>query len=550
MKSPIDTPPYQPKTALNLQVSSAESFVDIDALMKVVNTQESVINESKNIIEQKSVVIAEQKKRIAMLEEYLRLERARLYGRSTEKNSAQGDIFNEAELTDDADDEDQVEPETPKNKPSKKGRKPLSKTIPRHQVLIELNEEDKEGAVDTFYTKVKEELDIIPAKVRVLEYMQEKAVFVELDEYEQEKRVIKKAKLPKHPIPKSAVSVNMLAYIIVAKYCDALPLYRQEKILSRYGGSISRTTMANWLIRLSLQLQPLINLMRDHQREGFVTQADETRIQVLKEKTKSINSTKYMWVTLGGPPGQPAVLFDYDPSRSKEVPLRLFDGFSGYLQTDGYAGYAAVCEKEGIVQVGCWDHARRKFTDAKKGEVNNNKKNQKVSKADVALGKIRKLYAIENDIKPLSPDEKTQQRQVLSKPILEDLKQWLDKNITKVVPGSLIHKAMQYALNQWSKLIVYCDNGLINISNAAAEGAIRPFAVGRKNWMFADTPAGAKASAMYYSLIESAKANGLEPFEYFCYLLKHLPYADTVETLEQLLPWSVKASGVILRVNE
>ena len=159
--------------------------------------------------------------------------------------------------------------------------------------------------------------------------------------------------------------------------------------------------------------------MRDHQRAGPVINADETRIQVLKEPEKSLNSDKYMWVTLGGPPGQPSVLFDYDPSRGKAVPLRLFEGFSGYLQTDGYASYNAVCKQEGIIQLGCFDHVRRKFTDAKKGEVKaagkKKLKNPRVSKSDVALGKIRKLYAIEDEIKSLSAADKRQQRQTRSK---------------------------------------------------------------------------------------------------------------------------------------
>ncbi|OED42070.1 hypothetical protein ACH42_12610 [Endozoicomonas sp. (ex Bugula neritina AB1)] len=200
----------------------------------------------------------------------------------------------------------------------------------------------------------------------------------------------------------------------------------------------------------------------------------------------------------------------------------------------------AVPKKKVLRQIGCWDHCRRKFKDAKKGEPKNKKKNQKVSKATVALGIIRKLYAIEDKIKSLSVEEKRQNRQTLSLPILTDLKVWLDKNITKVVPDSLIHTALQYAINQWPKLVVYCDHGLINISNAAAENAIRPFTVGRRNWLFADTPKGAQASAIFYSLIESAKANELEPFDYLCHLLKHLPYADTVEKLEQLMPWAVK----------
>ena len=163
----------------------------------------------------------------------------------------------------------------------------------------------------------------------------------------------------------------------------------------------------------------------------------------------------------------------------------LFEGFSGYLQTDGYASYAAVCKQEGITQLGCFDHARRKFTDAKKGEAKPGKKlqNNKVSKADVALGKIRKLYIIEDEIKSLTASEKQHQRQQRSKPLLDDQHGWLEKNVTRLIPGSLTHTAMNYALNQWPKLVVYCEDGHLNISNAAAENAIRPFTIGRKNWL-------------------------------------------------------------------
>ena len=187
--------------------------------------------------------------------------------------------------------------------------------------------------------------------------------------------------------------------------------------------------------------------------------------------------------------------------------------------------------------------------DAKKGEAKESgkkkQKNPRVSKADVALSKIRKLYAVEADIESLSPEQKYQQRQVRSKPLLDELHGWLEKNIVRVMPDSLIHTAMKYALNQWPKLVVYCEEGHLTISNAAAENAIRPFTIGRKNWLFADTPKGARASAIYYSLIESAKANGLEPFAYLSHILKALPYAETVEQLEQLLPWTVSVSGAL-----
>jgi transposase len=495
------------------------------------------LTEKNHLIEQKSHVIDEQKRRIAQLEEYLRLEKSRHYGPSSEKHPGQGELFNEAEqLADEAE-----LPQTPDKpvKKSKAGRKGLSDKLPREQVYLNLTEEEKEGSINTFYSKIKEELDIIPAKVRVLEYLQEKAVF----EHDG-KQIIKAAIQPAHPLGKTIASVSLLAYIIVAKYCDALPLYRLEKILARYGGSITRTSMANWVIRLSGTFMPLINLMKEHQLGSDYLQADETRIQVLKEPERSATSDKWMWLIRGGPPDQPVVIFEYDKSRSAEVPSRLLEGFSGTLQTDGYAGYNQVCRDNDITRIGCWDHARRKFVDAIKGMSMKQKHSKKVSKADVALSKIRKLYAIEDSDKSQSPQERYEQRQQLSLPILKDLKSWLEKNINKLPKDSLTYTAMYYTLNQWDSLIGYCDDGRLRISNVLAENAIRPLAVGRRNWLFSDTPKGAQGSATCYSLIETAKANGLEPYDYLHHVLQHIAAADTVEKLEALLPWNIKKRPV------
>ncbi len=292
-----------------------------------------------HFIKQKDIVIYEQQKRIALLEEYLRLARVQRFGQSSEKSPHQGELFDEAEL--EADVEVLASQFTAKKPVKKKSpNKALSSKLPRIQVRLNLTEEEKEGAINTFYTPAKEELDIIPAQVRVLEYLQEKAVFSDKG-----KQKIIAAKRPTHPLGKTIASVGLLAYIIIAKYCDGLPLYRLEKILSRYGGSMTRTAMAGWIIRLNDVFLPLINLMREHQLKGTYLQADETRLQVLKEPWKSATSDKWIWVVRGGPPQQPVVLFDYDASRSAEVPLRLLDGFRGVLQTDGYAAYNAVCAK-------------------------------------------------------------------------------------------------------------------------------------------------------------------------------------------------------------
>lgn len=528
MKNATKASKTVPKTGSHRQLNT----LSVDELL-------SRLDEHDQVIQKKSDVIESQKKRIALLEEYLRLERLRRFGPSSEKSPNQVGIFDEVELeacgiendTDEEDSDDDSGAAPPKKK---SGRKALSPKLPRHQVHIDLGEEEKAGAIDTYYVKVKEELDIIPAQARVVEYMQEKAVFAT-----KEGRQILSATLPLHPLGKAIASPGTLAHIIVSKYCDGLPLYRLEGILERYGGGVTRTTMANWLIRLTRELQPLIHLMREHQNDSNYLQMDETRVQVLKEPGYSVTSDKWMWVVRGGPPDQPAVLFAYDPSRSQEVPMRLLEGFRGYLQADGYAGYGAVCRANGLVHLGCLDHARRKFMDAKKAQPKEGKTQGRVSKADIALGKIGKLYAIERHIQAMTPEERYRERQTNSVPLLEDLKAWLDKNAPKVAKDSLTRTAMTYMLNQWDKLVRYCDDGRLNISNALAENAIRPFAVGRRNWLFADTPAGANASALYYSLVETAKANDIEPYAYFKYILDRIAYTDTVEKMEALLPWNM-----------
>lgn len=273
----------------------------------------------------------------------------------------------------------------------------------------------------------------------------------------------------------------------------------------RLGQDLSRTSMANWIIRLDDVFKPLIQLIREVQNSGTYLQADETRIQVLKEAGKTAQSDKWMWVTRGDPPDQPAILFAYDPSRSGKVPVRLLDDFSGILQADGYSAYTKICVANGLTRIGCWDHARRKFVEASKGakpgKSGRSDKPGQPSKADVALGHINKLYAIERQIKDLSPAERYRIRQQLSLPKLQAFKDWLDTNASRVMNGGLTRKAMEYTLNQWPTLVGYCERGDLRISNVLAENAIRPFAVGRKAWLFADTPQGAHASATCYSLI-------------------------------------------------
>ena len=493
-------------------------------------------------LEDKDQLIGEQAKHIRLLEEYLRLAKVQRFGASSEKLAFQSDLFDEAELEATLGEYEQelAEDELVRPRPKKRARG-FSETLPRVQIRLALSEEEKAGASKTFFTKVKEELDFIPARVQVIEYWQEKAVF-ERDGEE----VIVAARRPAHPLGKCFASVSLLAYILASKYADGLPLYRLDGILGRCDAGINRANMANWVVRLGDDvLRPLINLMREVQLEADYLQGDETRIRVLKEPGKSVRSNKWMWVIRGGPPGKATVLFEYDPSRGGAVPERLLEGFSGVFQADGYSGYNALCQRHGITRIGCFDHARRKFVEASRAAQTSGtrKKAGQPSKADIALGKIRKLYAIEQGIKDLDDEQKRQARQEHSVPVLEDLKQWLEHNLSRVPKGSLTHQAIVYTLNQWEYLIGYCRDGKLQISNALAENAIRPFAVGRRAWLFADTPHGARASATCYSLVETAKLNGLEPYAYLRHVLAHIAEANTVEKLEALLPWNVKAAA-------
>jgi hypothetical protein len=285
-------------------------------------------------------------------------------------------------------------------------------------------------------------------------------------------------------------------------------------------------------------VQPLINLLRDYLLAYDIIQMDETTVQVLKEPGKSAQSKSYLWLQRGGPPDEPVTLFDYDPTRNQTVPRALLEGFAGYLQTDGYSGYNGVVAAGELKQLGCMAHARRNFSDAVKGQG----KNKRVGKAQQGLTWIQKLYRIEKvaRTKEMLPEERKLYRQQHAAPILEKMRTWLDASLPNVPPGTLTGKALNYLNNEWPKLVRYLEDGRLEIDNNLAENAIRPFVIGRKNWLFSDSVKGVKASANLYSLIETAKANKLEPYQYLREVFTRLPQADTVEDIENLLPWSLK----------
>jgi len=356
---------------------------------------------------------------------------------------------------------------------------------------------------------------------------------------------IKIAAVPPQIVPKGIASAGLLAHILTAKFTDALPFYRQEKQFARLGVEIGRATMCNWTVKASEACRPLLEVLTGEIRSGPLINIDETTVQVLREPGRSPTTKSYMWIFRGGDPQRPSLVYRYAPSRSGEVALSFVGDYEGSVQTDGYVGYNFLDTKESIIHLGCWAHVRRKFMDAAKAGSSKSKKSGSV---DVALGYIRKLYGIEKRAKTrkLDAEQLAALRQAEAKPLLAKFRVWLEKKSLQVVPKSLLGKAVSYTLDQWPRLVGYLEVGYATPDNNLAENAIRPFVVGRKNWLFAGTPEGAEASATLYSLIETAKANGLDTYQYLRYLFENLPFAQSEEDYRKLLPQQLNAKELTL----
>ena len=515
-------------------------------------------------------IIGEQEMRIAVLEEQLRLAIHRRYGGSSEKaDPDQPSLFNEAELLSSAaviDAQSATEDVTvPEHTRAKGGRKPLPAHLPRRRVEHDYPDAEKICPCGSGQCRrrigemVSEQVEIEPATITIIENVRFKygtcavcdGVFPEADDtaaadpvglaqsipFAPAPRTIIVAPMPAQPLPKSIAGPSLAAFVAIMKYGDGLPLYRVEKILARYGLDVTRTTLAAWMIRLAELILPLIKLLHATQVSYDVMQMDETTVQVLKEDGRSAQAKSRMWVRRGGSPKTPVILFDYEPTRSGAVAWRLLEDFKGILQSDGYSGYTAVGKRDGIVHVGCLAHARRKFDEALKAQ----KATGRGGLAAEGLALIQKIYRVEKLAREakLTPEQRKKLRDERARPIWDELRRWLDAKRGHAPPQTLVGKAMTFLDNQWPLLIRYLDDGRVEVDNNLCENAIRPFVMGRKAWLFSDTPAGAHASARLYSLIETAKASGLEPYAYLEHVFAELPAMTTVAEIETLLPWNV-----------
>ena len=520
---------------------------DIESLKTLLIAQQNAHNAQIESIRQEAHNYV-----IRMLEQAI-LARRRMFGARSEQQTAQSRLFDEAEVlvqgsTESQDTAPQVAqstvaeestPAAPTNtKPARGKRVALASGLPRIDVLHDVPESQRTCACGTPMVEIgqdiSEQLDIVPMQVRVLRHIRKRYGCPG------SLQAPVSAELPAQPLPKSNASADFLAMLLAVKFVDGQPLARFERVLERHGAVVPRQTLARWVIGCAGVLQPLHNLMRDILLDGSLIHMDETVVQVLKEPDKSPTSNSYMWVQTGGPADKPVVLYDYDPSRSASVPTALLEGFKGYLMTDGYDGYNAVARTDGIERLACWAHVRRRFVEASRVQPKG-----KRGRADEAVHLIGKLYRIEREHKEATIEVRHLARQSASVPVLDELHAWMLKTAPLVMPKSALGTALAYMGNLWPLLTRYTKRGDLPIDNNRCENAIRPFVIGRKAWLFSDTPAGARASAVIYSLVQTAQANGLEPYSWLRRVLRELPNAKSVDAVEALLPWNLRIADLV-----
>jgi transposase len=512
-------------------LSHADLPDNIDALKALLLASEQAVRERDDIV----LILQEQLTTRGVEIEHLKLQIAKLrrmqFGRKSEKLDHQIEQL-ELQLEDLQADEGEAARELPPTEPAvrkKPVRKPLPDHLPRDEkVYAPAHAACPEcgGGLRQLGEDVSEQLEFVPASFRVIRHVRPKMACTCCD-------CIVQAPAPSRPIERGMAGPGLLAHILVAKFADHLPLYRQSVIYSRDGVELERSLLANWVGASSALLRPLVDAIRRHVLATNKLHADDTPIPVLAPgngKTK----TARLWTYVrddraSGSDAPPAVWFVYTPNRKGIHPQTHLANFKGVLQADAYAGFNALFETGNIQEAACWAHARRKFYDLHEARPS--------GVTAEALRRIAELYVIEADIRGKPPDQRLLARRSRSRPQLNDFELWLHATMAKLSRKSDTAAAIQYSLNLWPALVRYCDDGVIEIDNSAAERALRGVALGRRNYLFAGADSGGERAAAIYSLIGTAKLNGVDPEAWLRYVLTHI--ADhPVNRVDEFLPWN------------
>jgi transposase len=385
---------------------------------------------------------------------------------------------------------------------------------------------------------VREEVKVIPAQGILVRHMQTKYACRHCALHGTGSPVVA-APMPAPAFPGSLASASAVAYVMNQKFELGLPLYRQEQHFQDLGLNLSRQTLANWMIKGAAHLTPLYDRLHEILRSRDILHADETPLQVLHEPGRAASTESRMWVYCSGRETPPLILYDYQMTRAGEHPRRFLKGFGGFLQVDGYVGYEGM---ENTTLVGCWAHVRRKFHDALKVLPAKSRATVTCPSRD-GFNFCNQLFKVDSELREATPADRHAARQVQSAPILHKFRLWLDQQALTTAPQSQLGKAITYTRNQWPKLNTFMQDGRLELDNNRCERAVKPFVIGRKNWLFANTPKGARASATIYSIVETARANGLRPFDYLTFLFERLPNLESSASLDSLLPWAAEAQN-------
>ena len=483
---------------------------------------------------------------IETLEERLRALLILQFGKKSERfNPDQFDLFNEAELTAEAepDDEQGIEVK-PHTRRARNPRKPIPAHLPRVNVEHELDEAERTchcgGTLQRIGEDVHLQLSIIPRQYFVVRHIRGRYACACKD-------CARSAAMPAHPLPGAQVTPVMIAYIMVSKLLDGLPLYRQEKMAARDNLELPRAKLARWFIDGSAVFQPMINRLMDVFFSHDIAMSDDTRIRVLKTQEDHPNTQSALWIRRGGPPDKPVVLVDYTPTKSGEAAYGLLSEFKGTLVCDGATNFNLSVRRNGLTVALCNDHARRRFSKVHQKLSKEKKNGSSIAIASQGLTRYNKLYAIERKIKQASPDEKLRIRQAEAIPLWESFIEWATQKLLEGVRHAGTTDALTYLIKHAQGLQTYCSDGRLPISNIKSEHVAKTIAIARKNFMFADTEAGAEASGRVFSMIETARANGHNPQKYLSVLLAELPNFTTVEQIDALLPWMITPEEIAQR---
>jgi len=490
-------------------------------------------------------IIESQAKKIRLLEEKIHYLLHHRFGAKSERfDDRQQQLFDTEPLELDPEPNEPIK--VAPHKRNKGGRRTPPAHLPRVRIEHDLPEEQKRCRCGSCLSRigetVSEQYDVLPPKFQVLEHVRFTYACPACN------RAPKTAERhPPAPLPRTQASPGMLAWIGTGKFVDGLPLNRIARILERrFSLPFTSTTLADWMIKSAKRLiTPLILAMDQALRQNDYLHIDETTVQVLDEAGRTPQQKSYIWLRVSGA-GIPIVLMHYSPSRAKVVAEQLLEGYSGYLHTDGYPGYDSTAARPDVTQLGCWTHVRRKFDAALKASSPG-----AAQLARQGLGLIRELYAIDNRAKEKPPDQRHAHRQQQVAPHLDRIRAWIDQHLAAALSqGGLLSTAFIYLHNQWPKLVRFLEDPRLRLDNNVAEQHVRPIAVGRRAWLFCRSEAGAKAAAHGFSLVETAKANGLEPYWYLKWLFEQLPlYLKEQRPVDALLPWNITPEQIMPSVG-